>query len=308
VRSSVRRSTAIGGGALLAAFLIAGCGGTAATPPVGEVIVQTTELSLPLEEAGLDLSTTAALTTDALAAAGMRIRKGARHSYTARLEVVSFSSASRPGGGPPLAEIVVELELAPDWSVGPVARRTGRATAHLVGADPRSGWRQALRAAVADAAPNAFLDVQAQARSTEALRGDLSAGDPATRERAIRVLASRGSGAVARAIAEHVRDPDSDVARAALDALVALREPNTVLALIDAAQAGGASTTLRLIPILAEIGGPDVEGYLLTLESGHADPAVREAAAEARSKTIGVGRPATPVAPPGGFGAKMRRP
>jgi len=66
--------------------------------------------------------------------------------------------------------------------------------------------------------------------------------------------------------------------------------------LIEAAQAGGPATTMRLIPVLVEIGGPDVEGYLLTLQSGHGDRTVRQAAGDA------LARPHSAVPP--GQGAK----
>ena len=94
----------------------------------------------------------------------------------------------------------------------------------------------------------------------------------------------RGARTALKAIEQRVRDPDRDVARAAVEALSSYRDPGSAAVLIEAAQAGDAAATLRLLPVLVEMGGPDVEGYLLTLEAGHADPAVRRAAAEALSR------------------------
>jgi HEAT repeat protein len=139
-------------------------------------------------------------------------------------------------------------------------------------------------AAVADAGRAVALDLRAQQKNTPALVGEVADADPRVRERALRTLTARGARVAGRAAAGRIHDPDPDVARAAVDALVAFRDPATVLTLIEAAQAGSVATTIRLIPVLKEIGGANVEGYLLTLEAGHGDRAVRQAASEALAK------------------------
>jgi hypothetical protein len=283
-------------GPLLALALAAGCSGPPPLAPVSGVIVRPTDLAPSLEEAGIDGRMTVDAAKAALVAAGLAIDEGARRSYRASLEIVAFSVLMPSGGEPAKAEVVVALELEPAWSAGPIERRSGRGTAPFTGADRRGAWRRALEGAAMEAARGIALDLRAQQKATEVLTGDLSDADPRVRERALRTLAARGARGAARAAAACIHDPDPEVARAAVDALVAFRDPTTVKFLIEAAQAGGVATTIRLIPVLDEIGGPDVEGYLLTLQSGHGDRSVREAATDA------LARPHRAVSP--GRGAK----
>lgn len=277
-------------GALLAVLgSIAACGRSASLPPVSAVSGRPGEFSASLAEVGLDEAATVEAGRGALAAAGFTLDEGARRGYHAIVEVVAFGVTAGRGGGEREAEVVLELRLEPSASTAGAARRSGRATVALLGKPGRSAWRDALRAAAKDAAEALALDLRAARRSTDALVSDLAAGDPRSRERAVRALAARGARQTAVAVAGRVRDPDVEVARAAVDALASFKDPATVRMLIDAAQAGDAATTLRLLPVLVEIGGADVEGYLLTLESGHADRDVRRSAAEGLTRLRGGG-------------------
>lgn len=270
-------------GPLVALVLSAACSGPTPLPPVGTVLASAAELGPSLEEAGLGPRLLQAEARDGLAEGGLKVEDGARRSYRASVGVVAFGVLP-PRGGPPMAEVVVDLRVEPTWAAGPTTQATGRAALPFQG-DAREIWRRATRAAIAEAARSVARDLLAQRKGTEELVGDLSDADPGVRLRAIRALAARGAREATKAVADRVHDPDPEVVRATIDALVAFKDPATVEALIDAAQAGSGSTTLRLIPVLDEIGGPDVEGYLLTLQSGHEDRAVRQAAAEALAGT-----------------------
>ena len=290
-------------GPLLALALATACVGPPPVAPVSAVTVRSSELAPALDEAGLDPGATVEAAMTALAAAGLTIDEGARRSYSATVEVVAFSVLASRGGGPSHAEVVVTLELEPAGTLGALERRSGRAVAPLAGTDRKGAWRQALVGAVTEAARAVALDLRAQQKGTDALIGDVSDADPRVRERALRTLAARGARSAARAAADRIHDPDPEVARGAVDALVAFRDPATVLSLIEAAQAGSVTTTIRLIPVLSEIGGADVEGYLLTLQAGHGDRAVRQAASEALAT-----KAHSSAVPRGRIEAKMRRP
>jgi hypothetical protein len=268
------------GGSLLALFLLAACGGPAPLPPVGTVIVSAAELAPALQEAGLDSRALQSAARDGLGGGGLQVDDGARRSFRARVGVVAFGVLPSRGG-PVTAEVVVDLRVEPTWAAGPGAQASGRGTAPFQGGDGREAWRQATREAIAEAARSVAADLFAQRKGTDELIRELSDASPAVRVRAVRTLAARGAREAASAIAGRIHDPDPQVVGATIDALVAFKDPSTVLSLIDAAQSGSAATTIRLISVLDEIGGPDVEGYLLTLQSGHENRAVRQAAAEA---------------------------
>jgi aminopeptidase N len=258
-----------------------------ALPPVSVIQLRVTDLTPALAEAGIDGDVTVQSTKAALKAGGLKLDEHARRSYRATIEVIAFSVTPGGAGSPPAAEVVVDLQLEQSWAAGPEARRIGRGSAPLTGRDRVAAWREALQSAATTAAAALSLDLRARQKPTSALVGDLAGGDPRARERAVRALASRGAIDAARALEKLVRDPDPEVARAAVETLTAFKDPASARVLIEAAQAGDTATTLRLLPVLAEIGGPDVEGYLLTLESGHADRNVRRAAGEALARARG---------------------
>jgi hypothetical protein len=274
---------------------LAACDRRPGFSPVSSIRVRATELAPALAEAGIDARVTVDAARKALAAAGFDYDEGSRRAYRADVEVIAFSVVTDADGATPAAEVVLELRLEPSWAAGPPTRQAGRARSRLTGAQREGAWREALRIALGEAAKALALDVRASQKSTEALVADLSEGDPRARERAVRALAARGARGAIKPLAERVRDPDPVVSGAAVEALAALRDPSSAVALIEAAQAGDAGATLRLLPVLVEIGGPDVEGYLLTLASGHADRAVRRAAEEALPRIRGGG--GAPVGP-----------
>lgn len=288
VRRGARRAT-LAVALLTAVGALWGCASKPEIAPVTVVLVRATDLAASLAEAGIDASATAEAARGALASSGLRIDEGARRGYRATIEIVAVSVGKARSTGGASAEVVLEMSLEQTWAAGPSPRRTGKGSAPLAGS-PVVAWRSALRQASTEAAAALVLDLRALQKGKEQLEADLVATDPRVRERAVRALSSKGArGAIAR-MAPLVRDPDPVVARAAVDAIAAFRDPAAVVALINAAQAGDAGLTLRLLPVLVEIGGPDVEGYLLTLEAGHPDPGVRRAASEGLAR-LGARRP-----------------
>lgn len=289
------RRASLAAAVLAAAGSLAACRRAGDLAPVSVLQVLSADLAPALSEAGLDAAATAGIARDALASAGFRLDERARRGYRATLEIVAVSVAGPRAGEAAGAEVVVELRVEQNWAVGPSPRRSGRGRAPLSGARP-AAWREALRQATLEAASAVVLDLRALQRPVDRLVADLGSGDPRARERSVRALASRGARGATPAIAALVRDPDPLVARAAVDALASFKDPASARALIDAAQIGDVGTTLRLIPVLVDVGGPDVEGYLLTLEAGHADPVVRRAAADGLARFPGrrSGRGLTP--------------
>ena len=78
-----------------------------------------------------------------------------------------------------------------------------------------------------------------------------------------------------------LNDADRQVVDHAIGALSQLKDPRAVPALIELSRGTDAAIALRLIPVVGDIGGPDAQGWLLTLEQAHPDPRVRSAATEA---------------------------
>ncbi|GAO03286.1 HEAT repeat protein [Anaeromyxobacter sp. PSR-1] len=110
----------------------------------------------------------------------------------------------------------------------------------------------------------------------------------------MRVAAERRAREAVPALVERLRDPEPEVAHLAVGALGQLRDPRAVGPLIDLSQRGDGGMALALVRIIGDIGGPEAEGYLLTLEAGHPEPRVRAAArdalAELRAREAEAGR------------------
>jgi hypothetical protein len=282
-----------GAAALLAAALAmagSGCGRPwspdARLPPLSELVVGSSDLRPTLEEAGLDRARILEVARASARRAGFELDAGSRRGLRARVEVVGLGFLP-PAGQAPRGEVIVEVILEPAWvQDGAALRRSGRAAIALEGPGRGESWRRALDAASGDALGALRLDLLARGEATAQLGAELGSGDARTRERAVRALAARGARGWARAIAPLAHDADAEVSTAAVDALVALRDPGTTLALIAAAQGSDSATIIRMIPILAEMGGPDVEGWLLVLAEAHEDPAVRRVASAARAGRI----------------------
>lgn len=233
-----------------------------------------------LRKLGMDTNVLTAAASEGLAVAGLRKESG-QHPYRARLSVVSLRR--RIGeDGVPLAEIAVDLELLPATSAGTPVLETGVGTARLSSGSSAGAWRSALDSAARNAAAGLALALAEQGKPLGKLLADLGSRDEKVREQAIRVIGDRRSVEAVPALIERLEDPEPLVAERAAGALAQLRDPRGVGPLIDYSRRGGdEARTARFARLIGDIGGKEARGYLLTLESGHADARVRAAASDA---------------------------
>ena len=165
-------------------------------------------------------------------------------------------------------------------------RVRGDAVGHhaFVPHDPRmraEAFRHALDLALEDAARLVALQLGAARKSDEELIADLEHEDPAVRDLAIRVLTERKSTAAVRYLIERLDDEDRNVQLRAIGALVEIGDPSAVPALVDATSQRDASFVAQVAYALGEFGDENAEAFLFTASTGHPEPAVRRAAAEA---------------------------
>jgi HEAT repeat protein len=266
--------------ALLAA--VPACRRGAQPASIASVRIADGALAEPLREAGLDVPSLESAARAALGESGFRLADGER-SYRARVDVLGVRLAPDGfAGSAPRVEIAIELQLAPvNPEAGEIVRETSTATATLAGRTPRDAWRTAFGAAAADAARGLALGFAAEAKSLDALLADLGSRDARVRDHAIRVLADRRSPEAVPALLERLRDADPEIVQRAVGALAQIGDRRAVAPLIEVAQGGDPALTARVARIVGELGGSEAEGYLLTLEAGHPDRAVRRAAREA---------------------------
>jgi hypothetical protein len=263
---------------LLVALLLASAACSRSRVHVESVRVAQGALAGPLREAGLDESALEATARDALVRAGFRIGAGGQRAYRARIDVLAVRVA--PAGGRVRVEVALAIELSPLREGDQVLAETGVAEAPLA-ESPERAWRAALDAAASAAADGLALAFAEQRKGEAQLVADLSSKDARVREHAARVLGERGAPTVVPALVARLEDEDPDVVQRAVGALAQIRDPRAVKPLIDLARGGEAPQTARLARIIGDIGGPEAEGYLLALESGHPDGRVRRAAREA---------------------------
>jgi len=235
-------------------------------------------LAGPLREAGLDGAALEGTARDALARAGFRIGPGGQRAYRARVDVLAVRVV--PTAGRVRVEVALAIELSPLRAGDQILAETGVAEAELA-ESPDRAWRAAVEAAASVAAEGLALAFAEQRKGEAQLVADLSSKDARVREHAVRVLGERGAATAVPALVARLEDDDPDVVHRAVGALAQIRDPRAVKPLIDLARGGEAPQTARLARIIGDIGGPEAEGYLLTLESGHPDGRVRRAAREA---------------------------
>lgn len=232
----------------------------------------------PLAAAGLDRDAVGELARAELEKAGFRLVDGPP-GYRARVEVLaSLQDGIDPGAQ---AEVSLALRLSPDGrrDASPVAEvGTGRAPV----AEGRAAWRAALLEAAREASSGLALAVAAEEKPIEKLLGDLRAADARRREQAIRALGDRRSVEAVPGLIAALDDPEPLLAERAAGALSRIGDPRAVGPIIDfSMRLEGGRHLARYARIVGDIGGAEARGYLLTLESGHADPFVRQAARDA---------------------------
>jgi len=279
----IRLRTAPAALAALVWLAPAGCSRSPAPVHVLSVRLAEGALAEPLREAGLDRAGLESAARDALAAAGFRAGEGKR-AVRARVDVLSVRVAPPlPGAARALrVEVTVQLELEPAREGGPDAARESATSAAAIGpGGPGPAAREAFAAAARRAAEGLAIGYAADAKPIEALLEELDSPDARVRDHAVRVLAARRSAAAVPALVERLRDDDADVVLRAVGALGEIGDPRAVEPLIEISWNSNAVFTARVARVIGDIGGVDAEGYLLTLSSGHPDPAVRRAAAAA---------------------------
>ena len=159
---------------------------------------------------------------------------------------------------------------------------TGTGSAQATRRLDAAAWRAALSQAARQASASLYLAHSAESKPEDRLIADLSAKDPRLREQAIRVLEGRRSVRAVPALILRLNDPEPDLVERAAGALSQIRDPRAVPALIDLSRRGeDPSQIARFARLIGDVGGSEARGYLETLESGHQDPSVRAAAAEA---------------------------
>ncbi len=135
-----------------------------------------------------------------------------------------------------------------------------------------------------------------QAEILDALGGDVRW----RREVALQVAGQRRLQAAVPAIMALVRDENEDpeLVIKGVGALVEIRDPAGARAIIDACRRKSARYLVQMVFALGALGGRDAQGYLFTVQSGHRDPAVREAAASALEELDKRAQPGGPSTPP----------
>jgi hypothetical protein len=282
--------------AAAALLLAGGCDRGAGPIHVTSVRAADGALAEPLREAGLDAGALEASAREALTAAGFRLGEGKR-PHRARVDLVGVRFAPAQPGAAARVEVAVEIELSPaEDGAGTTARETGAGTAALAGPRPAEAWRAALAEASRRAANGLALAAAATTRPVEQVIRDLEADDARQRARAVQALADRRATVAVPALVRRLDDPDPEVSQLAVGALAQLRDPRAIGPLIELSGRGDAAFTARLARIIGDVGGPEAEGYLLTLASGHPEPIVRSAAREALDELHARAREAGPVA------------
>jgi hypothetical protein len=188
-----------------------------------------------------------------------------------------------------VADVAVSLEMT---STGPqaeverlVAEGSARRPTHADDSlDPgarHAAFDAALEAALRDAVAALDQQIEARNKTDDALLKDLTAADPRTRDYAIRVLAERRSPAAVPHLIARLQDPNADVARRAVGALIGIGDRRAVSPLIEMTRHRRAEDAGPILYAIASLGGPEAEAFLFTLESGAPDEETRRAAKDA---------------------------
>jgi hypothetical protein len=159
----------------------------------------------------------------------------------------------------------------------------------LAGAGPEDK-REAMVRAVEGVLDDVAAAAGALVKATGQSDGDLikvidtpaDAGtDPIARRFAVKVLADRKNPAAVPALLEQLKDDDLDEVRAAIGALVEMKDTRAAAAMIDTAHSRDALFQREVVYALGAIGGEEAEAFLFTMAQGHDEPAIRAAAQQA---------------------------
>ena len=158
------------------------------------------------------------------------------------------------------------------------ARKATHADDSLDPAARHAAFDEALDAALREAVAALNAQIEARNKTDEALLKDLTAGDPRIRDYAIRVLADRRSPAAVPHLIARLQDPNPEVARRAVGALIAVGDRRAVAPLIEMTRHRRPEDAGPILYAIASLGGPEAEAFLFTLESGAPDEETRRAA------------------------------
>jgi hypothetical protein len=197
-------------------------------------------------------------------------------------------------GGPgdhELAEVAVLLELLLPIKGGDFERLVAEGFARKpAGAEDGPGidaqsrgaaFESALGGAMREAATSLVWQMEARKKQDADLLRDLASPDARLRDYAIRALADRRNPAAVPYLIARLDDDSILMVRRAMGALVAIGDRRAVRPLIELTRRRPPQLVAEIIYALASLGGPEVEAFLYTLESGAPDEEVRRAATEA---------------------------
>jgi HEAT repeat protein len=208
----------------------------------------------------------------------------------ARARHLLYAEGAEPPSSRLRVEAILEIDTDSEEGRAVVAMRTERdemplaVSVALQGKVRTADDRQLLDRAL-DAAARA-LDAQAKLRteSDAVLLRELEHGVDDVKITAARLLAARRSPGSGAAITKLLASPRSEVRDAAIGALIELRDPSAVRALIESARSDDPDAQLRIVEALGAIGGEEAAAYLEMLASGSDEPDLRRAAARARER------------------------
>lgn len=266
-------------GALLALAVAAGCRPSQRPAHIESLRVADTTLEAA-SEVGLDRAAVEVVSRAALAEAGFRLDPG-QPAFRARVELVAIRMVTGAGGGGLRVETQVELELTAVEGKEPSRREVGRGSEATRERGPTEATRRALGAAVGEAARSLRVGLSAEGKPVEELLADLESSDVRVRDHAVQALGERREARAVPGIIKRLGDADRRVVDRAIGALSQLRDRRAVPPLIELSRGTDAAVALRLVPVVGDLGGPDAEGWLMTIEQAHPDPRVRAAAGEA---------------------------
>jgi hypothetical protein len=201
--------------------------------------------------------------------------KGAAGSTLRRAEVGVGIELSSPGedGEPVHAERVASRLF------------DGSAKGGVEEGSPRNlAFRGALDAALAQAAAQLVLELDAMSESDAQLVADLGSPDGGVRDCAVAQLAERRNPAAVPALIELLRSADHPTVMKALGLLEAMHDQRAVKPLIDLTDKAESELVRQVVYVIGSIGGTEAEAFLFTLENGSQDAQVRAAAAEAAAE------------------------
>ncbi len=121
--------------------------------------------------------------------------------------------------------------------------------------------------------------------STDELLAIANGDDPHAAIWSLQLLARRKS-LRGQEIAKLLSSPNRDVGAAALQALVAIRDPETVSALAGSANLKDYEQLRMIMEAVTAIGGEEAVEFLDYLESGHPDPTIQALAKEDRNRVL----------------------